>query len=205
MLKINHNHLLLPFLFSALLLLTSCSGRNDQVSVAEIPLDTPTNQPEPTETLPEEEIIWETETAIVEEEIEGEIVLEGENLFANVVSVSAAGQANLYQVSVGITSPDTGCEQYADWWEVLSEDGELIYRRILLHSHINEQPFTRSGGPVDIEEDTVVFIRAHMNQSGFGGNIMKGSVESGFIIVELAPDFSPGVETEPPLPTGCNF
>lgn len=205
MLKINHKHFLLPFLFSALLLLTSCSGRNDQVSEAEIPLDTPTNQPEPTETLPKEEIIRETETVIVEEEIEGEIVPEGENLFANVVSVSVAGQANQYQFSVGISSPDTGCEQYADWWEVLSEDEELIYRRILLHSHVNEQPFTRSGGPVDIEEDTVIYIRAHMNQAGFGGMIMKGSVKSGFVIIELPLDFSPALENELPLPTGCNF
>ena len=205
MFKINYKELILPFLLSTLLLLTSCSGRTDQVLGAEIPLDTPTNQPEPTETLPEEENIRETETIIVEEEIEGEIVPEGEDLFANVVSVSAAGQVNQYQISVGISSPDTGCEQFADWWEVLAEDGELIYRRILLHSHVNEQPFTRSGGPVVIEEDTVVYIRAHMKNHGYGGNTMKGSVKSGFLLIENPPVFPDAIESEAPLPTGCNF
>ncbi len=203
--KIYHKHLLLPFLFTALLILAGCSGGNDQVSGTEIPLDTPTNYPAPTETIREEEDIKETETATAEEDDEVESVPEGDNLFANVVSVVVFGQSNQFQISVSISSPDAGCEQFADWWEILSEDGELIYRRILLHSHVNEQPFTRSGGPVDIEEDTVVYIRAHMNQAGFGGNIMKGSVKSSFVIVEIPPDFSPGIENKPPLPTGCNF
>lgn len=132
--------------------------------------------------------------------------MDGEKLvYADVISVAVSGNVNQYQFSVGISSPDTGCEQYADWWEVLSEDGELIYRRILLHSHVNDQPFTRSGGPVDIEPDEVVIIRAHMNEAGYGGTIMIGSAESGFKITELPPDFAAGVEIEPPLPTGCNF
>jgi len=203
--KISPKHVLLPFLFTAMLILAGCSGNNNEIPGTEIPLNTPTDNPAPTETLHEEEDIKETETAIVEGDDEVEAVPEEDNLFANVVSVAVTGQANQYQVSVGISSPDTGCEQYADWWEVLSEDGELIYRRILLHSHVNEQPFTRSGGPVDIGEDTVVYIRAHMNQEGYGGNIMKGSVESGFHNIENPPNFSPDIEIEPPLPSGCNF
>ena len=203
--KIDPEHVLLPFLFTALLILAGCSGNNNEIPGTEIPLNTPTDNPAPTETLPEEEDIKETETAIVEEDDEGEAVPEGDNLFANVVSVAVTGQSNQFQVSVGISSPDTGCEQYADWWEILSKDGELIYRRILLHSHVNEQPFTRSGGPVDIGEDTVVYIRAHMNQEGYGGNIMKGSVKSGFILIENPPGFPVAIENEAPLPTGCNF
>ena len=202
---IDPKYLLLPFLFSILLFPAGCSRSNDQISGTNISLDTPTNQPAPTEILPEEDDIAVIETATVEKDDEGEAVSENDNLYANVVSVAVSGQSNQYQVSVGISSPDTGCEQYADWWEVLTEDGDLIYRRILLHSHVNEQPFTRSGGPVDIEEDTVVYIRAHMNQAGFGGIIMRGSVKSGFIVPETHPDFSPDLENEPPLPTGCNF
>lgn len=125
--------------------------------------------------------------------------------FADVLSVQVTGNPGAYQFAVEIASPDTGCEQYADWWEVFSEDGQLLYRRILLHSHVNEQPFTRSGGPVPIESDTIVLVRAHMNPGGYGNQGMEGSFEGGFGQVELSPDFAAGLEQTPPLPQGCNF
>ena len=73
-----------------------------------------------------------------------------ENLddLAKITAVECTGGPNNYTLSVTIESPDTGCDQYADWWEVFYPDNTLIYRRILSHSHVNEQPFTRSGGPV---------------------------------------------------------
>ncbi len=124
---------------------------------------------------------------------------------ADVLSVQVSGEENAYRFAVEIRSPDTGCDQYADWWEVLTEDGDLIYRRILAHSHPDEQPFTRSGGPVDIDSTRVVIIRAHMHPDGFGGNAMTGSAVNGFISIDIAPDFSAHVATENPLPDGCAF
>ena len=190
---------------SVILVLAGCEGNPDQIHGTEAPLETPTVKPLPMETILIEEHKKETESAAVEEEDEGVAMESEENLYANVVSIAVNGQSNQYQFSVGVSSPDTGCEQYADWWEVLSEHGSLIYRRILLHSHVNDQPFTRSGGPVDIGPNTTVFIRAHMNISGYGGMIMGGSVASGFHVVEISPNFSPEIENTLPLPDGCNF
>jgi hypothetical protein len=124
---------------------------------------------------------------------------------ADVLSVTATGMDNDYRFSVEISSPDTGCDQYADWWEVLTSDGVLIYRRILLHSHRDEQPFIRSGGPVNINGSTTVIIRAHMHPTGYGGVVMRGSVESGFEAIELPVDFARETEYAAPLPDGCAF
>jgi len=126
-------------------------------------------------------------------------------VFADVLSVEVGGSRNAYQFAVELSSPDTGCEQYADWWEVLSEDGELLYRRILTHSHVSEQPFTRSGGPLLIGADSIVIIRAHMHPYGYGGMALRGSVNGGFEAIQLGVDFAPELESAEPLPDGCAF
>ena len=125
--------------------------------------------------------------------------------FADVLSVQVTGNPGAYQFAVEISSPDTGCDQYADWWEVFSENGNLLYRRILLHSHVTEQPFTRSGGPVEIDADTVVYVRAHMNTFGYGGGLMKGTVQDGFQPVEAEAGLGSGLDAVPPLPEDCAF
>lgn len=124
---------------------------------------------------------------------------------ADLVSVAVTGEPGNYTFAVTISSADTGCEQYADWWEVVdAETGELIYRRVLAHSHINEQPFTRSGGPVAIDAEQAVVIRGHMGglQSHYGGQALGGSVDSGF---QPVVDSLPGLENVEPLPQGCAF
>ena len=124
---------------------------------------------------------------------------------ANIVSAEVSGSENNYTFKVGIKSPDTGCDQYANWWEVLSEDGKLLYRRILGHSHVSEQPFIRSGRTVSIGEGQVVWVRAHMNNSGYGGEVFKGSVKDGFTKFGADTNFPKEIETEYPQPNGCAF
>lgn len=126
-------------------------------------------------------------------------------LNADVLSVEVSGDPQAYNFSVQVSSPDTGCQQYADWWEVVSLDGELLYRRILLHSHAGEQPFTRSGGPVPIQADTQVWVRAHMNTGGYGGQAMKGSPQSGFQAGQPPANFASDLKNQPPLPEDCAF
>ena len=124
---------------------------------------------------------------------------------ADIVSVTVSGQPQAYTFNVGISSPDKGCNQYANWWEVISEGEELLYRRILAHSHVNEQPFVRGGGPVAIKSDEVVWIRAHMNNSGYSGDTFKGSVEDGFSKVAMPEGFAAAVEKNDPQPGACAF
>jgi hypothetical protein len=129
-----------------------------------------------------------------------------EAMAADVTAVGVSGVPGAYTFSVTVSSPDTGCEQYADWWEVITRDGELVYRRILAHSHVNEQPFTRSGGPVELQETTPAIVRAHMNNAGYGGVAFSGSPASGFTAdpsgtAAMAPELTDAV----PQPDGCAF
>ncbi len=137
------------------------------------------------------------------EEMEEENPIEEDK--AEIVSVSVSGNELQYTFSVGILSPDEGCDQYANWWEVVTESGELVYRRILGHSHVNEQPFIRSGGTVKVSSTDVVIVRAHMNTSGFGVKTYQGTVERGFTAFQTNHDFAKDLETIEPLPTNCAF
>ena len=131
---------------------------------------------------------------------------------ADVLSVLTGGEAGAYTFTVQVSSPDLGCEQYADWWEVLDEEGNLLFRRILTHSHVDEQPFTRSGGPVPIQPEQKVWVRAHLHTGslgnhtgGYGGGAFFGSVLEGFTEQPLDPDFAPGAAGQKPLPEDCAF
>ncbi len=122
-----------------------------------------------------------------------------------VQEVSATGGPGAYTLRVRVASPDTGCDEFADWWEVLSAEGDLLYRRVLLHSHVGEQPFTRSGGPVPALPDQELLVRAHLNTTGYGNQAMGGTIAGGFAPREIAPDFALDVEQLAPQPNGCAF
>lgn len=124
-------------------------------------------------------------------------------LHADVEAVAVSGDAGAYSFAVTVRAPDIDCSQYANWWEVLSEDGELLFRRILWHSHASEQPVTRSGSPVAIEADQRVIVRAHLHPTGYGGEALAGTAASGFSPVTLEPGFAEGVEDEGEQATEC--
>ena len=123
---------------------------------------------------------------------------------ANVMAVQASGEPGAYTFAVTVYSPDSGCDRFADWWEVASPDGRLLYRRVLLHSHVGEQPFTRSGGPVPVAADQTVVVRAHLSTGGYGGKALRGSVSGGFgAAADIGAEWASTLATEEPLPTGC--
>jgi hypothetical protein len=168
-----------------------------------------TSVPQTTSVPPDKSVLNPTQTKkstlVATLDLEQEATSITEPIIANVLNVEVTGQPNAYRFNVQVASPDTGCDQYADWWEVLSEDGQLLYRRVLLHSHVSEQPFTRSGGPVAIDGDTVVIVRAHMNVGGYGGAALRGSASGGFESVQLGSGFAAEVEALALLPEGCAF
>jgi len=136
--------------------------------------------------------------------------------YANVVAVTTTGSDNAYTFGVSIESSDIDCTQFANWWEVLTEDGALTYRRILEHSHTDANgtsdadapgnTFTRTGGPVPVAADTVVLVRAHMSTGGYNGAVMRGSASGGFTqAADIDTHFAADVEGAAPQPTGCDF
>jgi hypothetical protein len=109
---------------------------------------------------------------------------------ADVVQVRAVqGGDGTWTFHVTVEHPDTGWEDYADGWDVVTPDGTILkpdpnaqFTRTLLHPHENEQPFTRSQSGIAIPEGvTEVRVRAHDLVDGFGGQevVVDLTAESG--------------------------
>ena len=126
--------------------------------------------------------------------------------FADVVAVAWTGSEGAWTFTVTLRSPDVDCKQYADWWELVSPEGQLVYRRILDHSHPDEQPFARSGDPVDVAQDQALVVRGHMNGAGYGGVAFTGSMASGFAAdPAITATFAAALAEQEPQPEDCLF
>ncbi|MDD9875908.1 MAG: hypothetical protein OXR84_00540 [Magnetovibrio sp.] len=88
-------------------------------------------------------------------------------------TVTANGDGS-YSFSATVRHGDTGWKHYADKFEVLGPDGKVLGTRVLYHPHVDEQPFTRSLGRVQIPIGvTEVTIRAHDKVHGDGKRTFK--------------------------------
>lgn len=76
---------------------------------------------------------------------------------------------NFYRFSVTLQHDDESWEHFAKAWEVLDLNGNILGARILLHPHINEQPFTRSQTISLPENINQVTIRAYDLVHEFSG------------------------------------
>ncbi|MBT3553082.1 MAG: hypothetical protein HOO19_06200 [Rhodospirillaceae bacterium] len=84
--------------------------------------------------------------------------------------VRSSNGVAVWRFDVTLRHADAGWKHYADNWEILKMDGTLLGRRVLLHPHDNEQPFTRSLSGVKIPTATKkVRVRGHDKQHGYGG------------------------------------
>ncbi len=90
---------------------------------------------------------------------------------ADVIDAKAAqsSQGN-WQVSATIRHADAGWDHYANRFEVLDMQDNVLGIRELAHPHVNEQPFTRSLSGVKIPAGIrKIKIRARDSVHGYGG------------------------------------
>jgi len=120
------------------------------------------------------------------------------------VSASKAFLGSSYSIYATVKSSDKDCDHYVNWWEAVSEDGTLLYRRTLGHPHSNEQPFNRVGSTRAIDGDTVLYVRAHLHPFGYSPNGMKGSANSGFKATIIPEGFAAELANSGEIPTDCD-
>ena len=58
---------------------------------------------------------------------------------------------------------------------------------------------------VTVASPDSVWIRAHMNTSGYGGDVFSGTAEGGFSRADQTRVFPVDIEQSEPLPDGCAF
>jgi hypothetical protein len=89
---------------------------------------------------------------------------------ADVIAVEARQEAGEeWTFAVTVRHADRDPDHWADWWRVRTPEGKELGRRVLLHSHVDEQPFTRDERiriPAGVR---VVVVEAHDKVHGLGG------------------------------------
>lgn len=89
---------------------------------------------------------------------------------ADVINVAAVQDApEQWTFNVTVSHADDDKEHWADWWRVRTPDGRELGRRVLLHSHFDEQPFTRDERITIPRGVTIVVVEAHDKVHGVGG------------------------------------
>ncbi len=78
------------------------------------------------------------------------------------------GEAEQWAFDVTLRYPDRGWDDYADGWQVETPDAAILGTRILLHPHVDEQPFTRTLSNVVVPRGVkTVRLRAHTLVGGY--------------------------------------
>ncbi|MEM7293612.1 MAG: hypothetical protein AAF420_09515 [Pseudomonadota bacterium] len=81
-----------------------------------------------------------------------------------------------FRINATLEHADTGWEHYADAWDVLDADGNVLGTRVLYHPHVDEQPFTRSLTLTIPKSVKTVTIRAKDSKHEYGGKSMSVKV-----------------------------
>ena len=139
---------------------------------------------------------------------------------AIVLDVEPVSSPSDYTLTVTLQSMDEDCDRRADWWEIVSLDGELKpgRRKLLEGFHRGPETFQDSLEHVNLQPDEEVLIRAHFqgnylskrdpfstdnhffSRSGYTDQALKGSIETGFHSVRISENFAKSLEQQEPLP-----
>lgn len=93
------------------------------------------------------------------------------------VDIRPAADSGRFDIEVTLRHADSGWDHYANRWEVLSPDGQVMATRVLAHPHEHEQPFTRGLSGVKIPAQyTWIRVRGHDLVHGYGGREVTLSV-----------------------------
>jgi hypothetical protein len=103
--------------------------------------------------------------------------------------------ASICRFSATVAHGDTGWDHFANRWDVVDAEGNVLASRQLRHPHIDEQPFERSLGRVRIPHATKsVTIRANDSVHGLGG------AEVIVVVPHTAPSGPRAGDASPPAP-----
>lgn len=83
------------------------------------------------------------------------------------VQVKSLGE-HKYRFDVTLQHADKDWEHYANRWEILDTQGNILATRMLHHPHVNEQPFTRSLTTELPEHIKTVIVRGHDSVHQYG-------------------------------------
>ena len=88
---------------------------------------------------------------------------------AVIVEAQARPSGDGWTVSVTLRHGDTGWDDYADGWRVVTAAGAVLGTRELLHPHVDEQPFTRSRHFASLPADVPLFVESSTTRTGWSG------------------------------------
>jgi hypothetical protein len=90
---------------------------------------------------------------------------------ADVVHAKArCNSDSICSFDVTVRHADIGWTHYANNFEVLGPDGQVLGERVLRHLHVHDQPFTRTLAGFYIDPAiTRVTLRARDSEHGYGG------------------------------------
>jgi hypothetical protein len=86
---------------------------------------------------------------------------------------------NNWSVNVTLQHKDSGWDHYADNWRIIDAKGNILGDRVLYHPHVEEQPFTRGLGSVNIPASlNKVYIEAHDKVHGWSSKRLEIDLEA---------------------------